>query len=121
MEYENIRAALAWALETGATAHGLRMVGALWRFWASHSQYVEGLDWLERFIARANEPVTPEEQAALAEAWTGVMVIAHRQDRFERAVEAGERALALRRALGDKTRIANAMMNLANPLAAARV
>ena len=116
MEYENIRTALAWALEVGATAHGLRMVGALRRFWASHSQYVEGLDWLERFIAQADEPVTPEEQAALAEAWTGVMVIAHRQDRFERAVEVGERALALRRALGDQTQIAHAMMNLANPL-----
>ncbi|HEX8982652.1 MAG TPA: tetratricopeptide repeat protein [Ktedonobacterales bacterium] len=116
MEYENVRAALAWALETRATAHGLRMVGALRRFWASHSQYVEGLDWLERFIAQADEPVTPEEQAALAEAWTGVMVITHRQDRFERAAEAGERALALRRALGDKTQIAYAMMNLANPL-----
>jgi predicted ATPase/DNA-binding XRE family transcriptional regulator len=116
MEYENIRAALAWTLETGATARGLRMTGALWRFWASHSQYVEGLDWLERFIARAGPPTTPEERAALAEAWTGVMVIAHRQDNFERAVEAGEKALALRRALGDKTRIAIAMMNLANPL-----
>lgn len=120
MEYENVRAALAWALETGATAHGLRMVGALRRFWASHSQYVEGLGWLERFIARADDPVTSEEKAALAEAWTGVMVIAHRQDRFERAVEAGERALALRRAVGDKTQIAYAMMNLANPLVALR-
>ncbi|HEX8995872.1 MAG TPA: tetratricopeptide repeat protein [Ktedonobacterales bacterium] len=116
MEYENVRAALAWALEKGATAHGLRMVGALRRFWASHSQYVEGLDWLERFIAQADDPVTPEEQTALAEAWTGVMVIAHRQDRFARAVEAGERALALRRAVGDKTQIAYAVMNLANPL-----
>ncbi len=116
MEYENIRAALAWALETGATMRGLRMAGALWRFWASHSQYVEGLDWLERFIARASAPTTRDEQAALAEAWTGVMVIAHRQDHFARAVEAGERALELRRALGDKTRIAIAMMNLANPL-----
>ncbi len=116
MEYENVRAALAWALETRATAHGLQMVGALRRFWASHSQYVEGLDWLERFIAQADEPVTPQEQAALAEAWTGVMVITHRQDRFERAAEAGERALALRCAVGDKTQIAYAMMNLANPL-----
>jgi tetratricopeptide (TPR) repeat protein len=120
MEYENIRAALAWALESGETAHGLRMVGALRRFWASHSHYVEGLDWLERFIARAGAPATPSEQAALAEAWTGVMVIAHRQDRFERAVEAGERALELRRALGDKTQIAHAMMNLSNPLVALR-
>jgi tetratricopeptide (TPR) repeat protein len=48
------------------------------------------------------------------------MVIAHRQNRFERAVEAGERALALRRSMGDKTQIAYAMMNLANPLGALR-
>ena len=41
-EYENIRAALAWAWETGETMHGLRMAGALRRFWASHSHYLEG-------------------------------------------------------------------------------
>jgi predicted ATPase/DNA-binding XRE family transcriptional regulator len=118
-EYENIRAALAWALESSATMQGPRMaaiVGGLWRFWTTHSQYVEGLDWLERFIAQAGAPATPSEQAALAEAWTGVMAISHRQDRLTRAVEAGERALALRRALSDTKQIAYALMNLANPL-----
>ena len=43
-------------------------------------------------------------------------MISHRLDRFERAREAGETALALRRELGDKTQIATRMMNLANPL-----
>src|SRR5262249_43727733 len=41
-------------------------------------------------------------------------------DRFERAQEAGEAALALQRALGDKTYIAGAMMNLANLITALR-
>lgn len=118
IEYENIRAALAWAWETGATMHGLRMAGYLRRFWASHSQFLEGLDWLDRFIARVGPPSSPQEKAALAEAWTGVLVISHRLNRFERACDAGEMALALRRELGDKSQIAYAMMNLANPITA---
>ncbi|HET9981193.1 MAG TPA: helix-turn-helix domain-containing protein, partial [Ktedonobacterales bacterium] len=61
MEYENIRAALAWAWETGEPMRGLRLAGALRRFWASHSQYLEGLDWLDRFIARTGNPATREE------------------------------------------------------------
>jgi predicted ATPase/DNA-binding XRE family transcriptional regulator len=117
-EYENIRAALAWAWETGETLHGLHMAGYLRRFWASHSQYLEGLDWLDRFITRAGMPAYPKDRAALAEAWTGVLMITHRLDRLERARVAGETALALQRELGDKSQIAYSMMNLANPITA---
>ena len=120
MEYENIRAALTWAAETGETLAGLRLAGALRRFWASHSQYLEGLDWLDRFIGRMGTPTNREEKTTLAEAWTGVLMITHRLDRLERARAAGETALALRRELGDKSQIAYAMMNLANPLTALR-
>jgi tetratricopeptide (TPR) repeat protein len=42
--------------------------------------------------------------------------MSHRLDRFERARDAGEKALALRRELGDKTAIAWALNNLANPI-----
>ncbi len=119
-EYENVRAAMAWAVETQATMHGLRIAGPMWRFWASHSHYLEGLDWLERFLARASAATSREEMSALAEAWTGVLVLTHRLDRLERAREAGEKALALRRALGDKAGIARALMNLGNPLTALR-
>ena len=117
-DYENVRAALTWAMETGAIAHGLRMVAGLRIFWFVHSQYLEGLDWLERFLARSAPPATSEEQALHAEAWTGVMAISHRLDRFERARDAGELALALRQALGDTTEIAWALNNLSNPVAA---
>lgn len=115
-EYENVRAALAWALETGAVAYGLRMVGALWRFWFTHSHFLEGLDWLERFIAQAGTPVSCEEQAALAQAWTGVAALTHRLGQFERARQAGEKALALRREVGNKLQIAYALSDLANPI-----
>ena len=120
LEYENIRAALAWAWETGETMYGLRLAGALRRFWVSHSQYLEGLDWIDRFISRVDEPATREEQAALADAWTGALMLTHRLDQLERARAAGEVALALHRTLGDRRQIAYAMMNLANPLTVLR-
>jgi predicted ATPase/DNA-binding XRE family transcriptional regulator len=118
IEYENIRAALAWAWETGETLQGLHMAGLLRRFWASHSQYLEGLDWLERFITRAGTPTQQKDRATLAEAWTGVLMITHRLDRLERARHAGETALALWRELGDKSQIAYSKMNLANTITA---
>lgn len=119
-EYANVRAALTWALETNAIAHGLRMAAALRTFWFLHSQYLEGLDWLERFLARSTPSASRKEQAVLAEVWTGIMALSHRLDRFERARDAGEAALALRQKIGDKTEIAWALNNLANPVMALR-
>jgi tetratricopeptide (TPR) repeat protein len=118
LDYENIRAALTWAWETGDERTGLRMVSRLRRFWDTYSQFQEGLDWLERFVARASDSDDDdlEERDTLAQAWTGVMVMAHRLDRFERARAAGEAALALRRTVGDKNNIAAALSNLANVL-----
>src|SRR5262249_14525039 len=115
-EYENMRAAMAWAWEAGATIHGLRMAGALWRFWYAQSHFLEGLDWLERFIARAGAPESPNRRSALAQAWTGMVALSYRLDRFERSRDAAETALALRRQLGDKADIAWALNNLANPV-----
>ena len=104
LEYENVRAALAWALATGEHLHGLRMAAALWFFWISHPYYLEGLDWLERCIALAPDDAAltagatqRQEQEALAKALRGVMAISDRLDHIERANEAGEQALALRR------------------------
>jgi predicted ATPase/DNA-binding XRE family transcriptional regulator len=118
IEYENIRATLAWAWETGETMQGLHMAGHLRRFWASHSQYLEGLDWLDRFITRAGMPRQRKDRATLAEAWTGVLMITHRLDRLERARHAGETALALWRELDDKCQVAYSKMNLANTITA---
>jgi predicted ATPase/DNA-binding XRE family transcriptional regulator len=115
-EYENVRAALAWAWETDAIMHGLRMAGALWNFWYAQSHLLEGLDWLERFISSSGTPKNREEQSALARAWTGVVALSYRLDRFEHSRDAAETALALRRELGDKTDIASSLSNLANPI-----
>lgn len=115
-EHENLRAAMLWALETGTIQHGLRMGGRLWKVWLAGSHMREGLCWLEQLLAHAPAPEGPVEQEIHALAWTGVLVFAHRLGRYQRAREAGEIALALRRAQGDAMKLAHALCNLGNPV-----
>jgi predicted ATPase/DNA-binding XRE family transcriptional regulator len=113
-EHENIRAALSWALATrdaNAIWTGLRLAGALWFWWEIRGFLVEGLDWLERLSDLAQPPETDAARVVLARVWSGIMGLSYRLGRFERACEAGERALALRRQLDDMWELAEALNN----------
>jgi non-specific serine/threonine protein kinase len=50
-EHDNLRAALAWSLETDATEAGLRLVAALWWFWWMRGYVREGRTWIEQILA----------------------------------------------------------------------
>jgi predicted ATPase/DNA-binding CsgD family transcriptional regulator len=56
-EHDNLRAALAWALESGAIEAGLRIAIALYRFWEIRGFVQEGLTWFERLLAQADEGI----------------------------------------------------------------
>ena len=56
-EYDNVRAALGWALESGRVEEGLRMSVALYQFWTIRDYVEEGLAWLERLLAQADEGI----------------------------------------------------------------
>jgi non-specific serine/threonine protein kinase len=58
-EHDNIRAALAWARESGSIEKGLRISSAITRFWEIRGYVVEGLSWFERLLRQANESVSP--------------------------------------------------------------
>jgi non-specific serine/threonine protein kinase len=51
-EHDNLRAALKWSLrEPDAAEIGMRIAGALGRFWSSRDYLAEGRQWVESFLA----------------------------------------------------------------------
>ncbi len=50
VEYDNLRAALRWTLESLEAVMGLRLAGALFGLWRHHSS--EGRSWLEQVLAQ---------------------------------------------------------------------
>lgn len=54
-EHDNLRAALGWTIDRGDAETALRIVGALWRFWAYRGAYAEGRTWAERALNAPGE------------------------------------------------------------------
>jgi predicted ATPase/DNA-binding CsgD family transcriptional regulator len=62
-EYDNIRAALAWSLESSQIEAGLRLAITLYQFWTVRDYAEEGLAWLERLLAQADKEIVPAVRA----------------------------------------------------------
>src|SRR5262249_13832105 len=82
-ELDNIRSALAWALEHDAAA-GLRLAGALWRFWLIRGHRHEGRTWLEGLLALPPSAGAGTDTAGRARALHAAGSLAYNQDDYER-------------------------------------
>lgn len=108
-EHDNLRAALAWAAESGDAAVAMRLVAAAWRFWQMRGYLEEAEDRVQRVLALEELERMPKELAAFLEAaggiayWTGDLGLA--ESRYERCLE-------IQRRIGDDAAIANAIYNL---------
>jgi tetratricopeptide (TPR) repeat protein len=96
-ELDNLRAALSWAHEAGQTELGLRLAGAIGRFWWTRRYVGEGREWLERFL-EADRRV---EGAAAARACYAAGVLGSIQGDQAQAVRRLEQSIALYQAVGD--------------------
>jgi predicted ATPase/RsiW-degrading membrane proteinase PrsW (M82 family) len=97
-ENANIRSALAWSRETGELELGLRLAGALVRFWSARGLMAEGRQWLERALAEAfgvAPAVRAKAEFAAGYAALGLGDFAGAEQHFDRC-------LALARDLGDE-------------------
>jgi tetratricopeptide (TPR) repeat protein len=113
IELDNLRAALAWAIEHDP-ATALRLGNALREFWVLGSMVSEGALWSARVLA-IGEGEDPE---LLAEAAYSVARIAYRQADPPRCRAHAERALALFEQLGDDRGVARAKAALAASMVA---
>ena len=104
----NLRSALGWSSESGNAELGLRLAGALERFWWARGHLSEGRRWLEMGLAGSGESPAAARAQALNEAgWLALWQADH-----ERAVEFLEESLGSFKELGDERGIATALTNL---------
>jgi tetratricopeptide (TPR) repeat protein len=108
-EHDNLRASLTWSREQAAET-GLRLAGALWRFWYAHGHLSEGRHWLEAVLEKSGMGPAP----ARAKALNAAGVLSFRQGDYGRATALHEEGLALCQESGDKAGSASALNNLGN-------
>jgi predicted ATPase/class 3 adenylate cyclase len=109
VEHDNLRAALAHAIATGAGSIALRLISALWRFWHLHGHLAEGRRWAEEVVR------LPDAAARTADRFEGITALGglgYWQEDVPAFRAAYEESLAIARELGDPVAEAEAIYNL---------
>lgn len=113
-EHDNLRAALAWSLEND-TAVALHLAESLGQFWFMRGHnFGEGIEWLERVLAREEAPV---QLASRARAFRWLGTLTYLQGNFAAARSAYEQSLAISQELQELDNIAEAFYYLADTAA----
>jgi predicted ATPase/Tfp pilus assembly protein PilF len=110
-EHDNLRAVLIWALEGGDATLGVRLAGALVRFWQTRGHLSEGRRWFDALLSNNNGtlPVSLRAKALNHLGW-----LASYQGDYPAARPILEESLALWRTLENQAGIALALNNLGN-------
>jgi predicted ATPase len=109
-EHDNVRAALAYAIESSDSSSALRLARGIRRLWHIHGYLAEGRHVLESALA-----IAPDEPSELrANALNMIGILAGEQGDFATARAKFEAALADARAVGATRAISSALVNLGN-------
>ena len=107
--HDNLRAALAWSTAApGGAETGLRLAGALWRFWYVRGYLAEGRRWLRSALERSEAL----DLVVRAKGLNAAGVLAWAQGDLDEAEARHEAALELRRKADDRLGIASSLNNL---------
>jgi len=110
-EHDNLRGALAWALEHGDVEIALRIGASLWRFWERRGHINEGRPLLERIMTLADgHPPTDTFRSASF----GLGRLRYIQGDFAGARATFEQLVMLSRDHKDATRLSGALTQLAH-------
>jgi len=108
-EHDNFRAVLKWVEETGEAEHGLRLGGALWRFWLVRGHMLEGRERLTALLALPGSDQRTRERAKVL---NGAATIMHEMGDYPAAHQFLLKSLEIWRELGDNKAAAAAINNL---------
>ncbi|HEU5100786.1 MAG TPA: tetratricopeptide repeat protein, partial [Roseiflexaceae bacterium] len=109
-EQENIRAALAWALDASRAEEAARLALAVWRFWHTHTYQREGLRYLERILEL--DGATPLPSTLRPQLFNVLGVLSTSLCRFEQATAYHTEALRLWRERGDRAGMARGLCDI---------
>jgi tetratricopeptide (TPR) repeat protein len=108
-EHENLRAGLEWSLVEAGSKGGLRLCGALQRFWWTHGHFAEGRQWCTRVLCKAGAEERTRERAS---ALNAAGILTYYQGDYPAARALYEESLAIRREVADRLGIAASLSNL---------
>jgi predicted ATPase/DNA-binding NarL/FixJ family response regulator len=102
-EYDNIRAALAWAVEGGRldssrVSAGLRITTSLYQFWRIRDYLEEGHNWCKQLFAGANDEISP---IVRANALSYASLLAGLSGQMDDQIRYAEEAVLLGEAAGE--------------------
>ncbi len=108
-EHGNLRAALDWSHASADMESGLRLVGALFRFWLLSGHSEEGRHWLEGMLGRA---AATQRSRYLAKALRAAGFLAVGSGDLVGGRSRAEQSLAISRELDDPEGIADSLYGL---------
>jgi DNA-binding CsgD family transcriptional regulator len=107
-EYDNMRAALAWASASGNVEGELGLASGMCRFWFLRGNVGEGHRWVDTALARSREVASPLRGELLH----GAAAFARARGQGDRAIALDEEGLALARSANDIALAARCLLNL---------
>jgi non-specific serine/threonine protein kinase len=107
-EYANFREVFQWSLDSDQLSIGLRLAGALYRFWLVRGHLAEARQWLEPALMRDRD--SPPRIRAIALNAAGVL--AGMQHDHSRASAFFQQSLEVWSTLGESAHMADAYLNL---------
>jgi predicted ATPase/Tfp pilus assembly protein PilF len=110
-EHENLRAALGWSLVEPGSGAGLRLCGALQRYWWTRGHLGEGRAWCMRALENVGADVRSPERA---KALSAEGQLAYFQGDYAASRARHEESLAIRRKLGDQLGVGASLSSLGN-------
>jgi tetratricopeptide (TPR) repeat protein len=108
--HENLRAALDWSVVNTDSTAGLRLCGALQRFWWTRGHIAEGREWCQRVLDMPGAGALSAERANVLNG-AGRLALYH--DDLPSAQALSDKSLAIMREQGDRRGIAASLHNLA--------